>query len=310
MRLVSMNPFHARGPFTDWHFSGHECVEASGFRDLDSFQAPPLRVEKGTFTLGNGTGHMDIPVVGIQHNRHVFRNRVPNNMLPRAVEKNGLMGVPAEQDTVCSQTKHLLSPLNVTDVDGFIEGPQEIKRQGVCKAEFPPDDQHGQLLEEVDECAGALVGHFRGLPQEQRFKHEVVIALDGKYVVFLDQPDGILQEVEAQGITDVSQMNQRICTTEIQGVDRRLKEIQAAVAVGQQADLSWQGGFLFHKTVATSWFVNGLRFISLPPTSMPQWHRHQNQNQPKPQLYVHQPLGVDRVFQVRSGRNAGPEPAG
>ena len=97
--------------------------DLSGFRNTDPLQTPFMGVEKGAFTLCNGTGHVDIPILGIQCNRHVLRDQVPDNVLSRTVEQDGLVGVPAEKDAMRGQAKDLFSPLNVPDIDGFVESP-------------------------------------------------------------------------------------------------------------------------------------------------------------------------------------------
>ena len=59
-----------------------------------------MGVKKGALTLCHRTDHVDIPIVGIQLDGLVLRDQVPNHTVSRVVEKNGLVGVPAEEDAM------------------------------------------------------------------------------------------------------------------------------------------------------------------------------------------------------------------
>jgi hypothetical protein len=70
--------------------------------------------------------------------------------------------VTAKKDSVLGEAENVFGPLGGTHVDGFVEGPEVIKGQGVGETDSVPDDSHREIREKGGKVIEAALV-FRGL---------------------------------------------------------------------------------------------------------------------------------------------------
>ncbi len=150
------------------------------------------------------------------------------------------MGVTAEQDAVRGEAEDLFGSLGGAHVDRLVERPEMIKGQGVCETDPVPDDSHREVFEKGGEVIEtALV--FRGLAAKQVLQHEIVVPLYHEHSMLAKKADRILQQVQPEGIADISEVYEGFRPPFLENAYGRGEGLQPVVAVRHEADSLWEG---------------------------------------------------------------------